>query len=64
LGLCPRFGLGPLPCLSFFGVVFTDARIAHVRITSGNAVPGADDTRRQDVVMMDDFIYGEPTGIQ
>ena len=50
--------------LSFFGVVFTDARIAHVRITSGNAVPGADDTGKQDVVMMDDFLYGEPAGIQ
>jgi hypothetical protein len=50
--------------LSFFGVVFPDARIAHVRITSGNVVPGADDIGKQDVVMMDDFIYGEPKGIQ
>jgi hypothetical protein len=50
--------------LSFFGVVFPDARIAHVRITSGNAVPGADDVGKQDVVMMDDFIYSEPRGIQ
>jgi len=46
--------------LSFFGVIFPDARIAHVRITSGNAVPGADDAGKTDVVMMDDFIYGEP----
>lgn len=45
---------------SFFGVVFSDARIARVRITSGNAIPGADDVAKQDVVMMDDFIYGEP----
>ena len=45
---------------SFFGVVFPDARIARVRITSGDVVPGPDDTARQDVVMMDDFIYGEP----
>jgi len=45
---------------SFFGVVFPDARIARVRITSGNVVPGADDVGKQDVVMMDDFIYGEP----
>lgn len=49
---------------SFFGVVFPDARIAHVRITAGNAVPGADDIGKQDVVMMDDFIYGEPAVIQ
>jgi hypothetical protein len=49
--------------LSFFGVVFDDARIARVRITTGNAIPGADDTRRQDVVMMDDFLYGEPQAI-
>jgi hypothetical protein len=46
--------------LSFFGVKFPDARIARVRITSGNAVPGADDAGKVDVVMMDDFIYGEP----
>jgi hypothetical protein len=50
--------------LSFFGVVFPDARIARVRITSGNAIPGADDIGKQDVVMMDDFIYSEPKGIQ
>jgi len=45
--------------LSFIGIVLDDARIARVRITTG-AVPGADDTAREDVVMMDDFIYGEP----
>jgi len=45
--------------LSFMGIVLDDARIARVRITTG-AVPGADDTAREDVVMMDDFIYGEP----
>ena len=46
--------------LSFFGIVFHDARIAHVRITSGTDAPGPDDGRKHDVVMMDDFIYGEP----
>jgi hypothetical protein len=46
--------------LSFFGVVFDDARIARVRSTSGDVVPGPDDDRRRDVVVMDDFIYGEP----
>ncbi len=45
---------------SFFGVVFPDARIARVRITSGDVAPGPDDSVKQDVVMMDDFIYGEP----
>lgn len=45
---------------SFFGVVFPDARIARVRITSGDVAPGPDDTAKQDVVVMDDFIYGEP----
>ena len=29
--------------LSFFGIVFEDARIARVRITSGNVAPGPDD---------------------
>ncbi len=46
--------------LSFFGIVFPDARIARVRITSGNVAPGPDDGGKQDVVMMDDFLYGEP----
>jgi hypothetical protein len=46
--------------LSFFGIVFEDARIARVRITTGNANPGRDDDRKHDVVMMDDFLYGEP----
>jgi hypothetical protein len=47
---------------SFFGIVFGDARIARVRITVG-APPGFDDSRKRDVVMMDDFIYGEPQAI-
>ena len=46
--------------LSFFGIVFDDARIARVRITSGNVAPGPNDDRKHDVVVMDDFIYGEP----
>ena len=46
--------------LSFFGIVFDDARIARVCITSGNVAPGPDDDGKRDVVMMDDFIYGEP----
>src|SRR5262245_47479899 len=46
--------------LSFFGIVFDDARIARVRITSGNVAPGPDDDGKNDIVMMDDFLYGEP----
>jgi hypothetical protein len=45
---------------SFFGIVFADARIASVRITSGDAAPGPDDNKKRDIVMMDDFLYGEP----
>lgn len=46
--------------LSFFGIVFSDARIARVRITSGDVAPGPDDDGKRDVVVMDDFLYGEP----
>ena len=50
--------------LSFFGIVFDDARIARVRITTGNVAPGPNDDRKHDIVMMDDFIYGEPQAVQ
>ena len=46
--------------LSFFGVVYSDARIARVRITAGNVASGPDDDGKNDIVMMDEFIYGEP----
>ena len=46
--------------LSFFGIVFDDTRIARVRITTGDTAPGPDDNGKHDIVMMDDFIYGEP----
>lgn len=54
--------------LSFAGVSFDNGeRIARVRITAGNFALGAntndgffDDTGFQDLVAMDDFIYGEP----
>ena len=49
--------------LSFIGIKFDDARIASVRITAGET-PGPNDDRRHDIVMMDDFIYGEPQPIQ
>ena len=46
--------------LSFFAVKFDDARIASVQIKTGNVAPGPNDDASHDVVMMDDFIYGEP----
>jgi hypothetical protein len=46
--------------LSFLGIVFDEPLIARVRITTGNTAPGPDDDDRHDIVMMDDFIYGEP----
>ena len=46
--------------LSFFGIKFDDARIASVRIKTGNVAPGPNDDTLHDIVMMDDFIYGEP----
>ena len=49
--------------LSFFGVKFNDARIARVRITTGDTAPGPDDDNKHDIVMMDDFFYGEPKAL-
>jgi hypothetical protein len=46
--------------VSFLGIVFTDSRIAKVKITSGDTVPGPNDDGTHDVVMMDDFLFGEP----
>jgi hypothetical protein len=46
--------------LSFFGVVFDKARIARIRIISGSTAPGPDDDAKHDIVVMDDFLYGEP----
>ena len=48
---------------SFFGVKFNDARIARVRITTGDVALGPDDDSSNDLVVMDDFIYGEPKAI-
>ena len=47
--------------LSFLGVRFKQARVARVRIQSGNAAIGQwSDSDYRDVVAMDDFVYGEP----
>jgi hypothetical protein len=45
---------------SFFGIVFKDPLIARVRITTGDTAPGPNDDAKNDIVVMDDFIYGEP----
>jgi hypothetical protein len=49
--------------LSFLGIIFSDPRIASVRIIAGD-VAGPDDDQKNDIVMMDDFIYGEPQVIE
>ena len=51
--------------LSFLGVSFTNRRIARVRIFSGNSKIGPDDNPGGgvDIVVMDDFIYGEPQAL-
>jgi hypothetical protein len=49
--------------LSFFGVVFDKARIARIRIISGSTAPGPDDDAKHDIVVMDDFLYGEPQAL-
>jgi hypothetical protein len=46
--------------LSFIGITFDRPRIACVRITSGRVPLGTADARKEDVVVMDDFIFGEP----
>ena len=46
--------------LSFVGLVFSDERVARVHIISGNTAPGPSESSIVDVVVMDDFIYGEP----
>jgi hypothetical protein len=48
---------------SFFGIVFSDPRIARVRIVTGDVAPGGNDGFK-DVVVMDDFIYTEPKLVQ
>jgi hypothetical protein len=49
--------------VTFIGVVFDEPVIARVRIRTGDRPPGGDDAPRRDIVMMDDFIYGEPVEI-
>ena len=51
--------------MSFLGVSFATPVISRVRITSGNAAlaGGVNETAQTDLVVMDDFIYGEPIAV-
>lgn len=50
--------------LSFVGVKFDDNVLASVKITSGDFAVGPDDGMfGYDIVVMDDFIFGEPIGV-
>ena len=46
--------------LSFLGVDFGSNIVSRVRITSGNAALGPNETGALDLVVMDDFLFGEP----
>ena len=54
--------------LSFVGAVFDSRIVARVRVISGDTPIGPDDNvkgagQKDDIVVMDDFIYGEPRAI-
>jgi hypothetical protein len=46
--------------LSFFGIAFPEPHIAFVRIVTGRKDPSKGLDPKVDLVVMDDFIYGEP----
>ena len=46
--------------LSFFGIVFPEPRVAFVRIITGRKNPSKGLEPAVDLIVMDDFIYGEP----
>jgi len=54
--------VGTIPdgSLSFLGVDFGSAVVSRVRITSGNTALGSTEGGGVDLVVMDDFLYGEP----
>ena len=50
--------------LSFLGIQFNAGeRVGRVRITTGNAALGGNDSSTNDMVVMDDFIYAEPAAV-
>ena len=48
---------------SFLGVDFGSLEVSGVRITNGNAALGPNEIAGLDLVVMDDFIYGEPNPV-
>ena len=58
-------GTGSDASLSFLGVIFDAGElISGVRITTGNTALGPNDgAGGADVVVMDDFLYGEPVAV-
>jgi len=49
--------------LSFLGVAFPEPIVARVQIVYGTSKLGPDDSKRYDVAVMDDFVFGEPQPI-
>ena len=51
--------------LSFLGISYSTPTISRVRITAGNTALGSGvvDTLQHDVVVLDDFIFGEPGAV-
>jgi PEP-CTERM motif. len=56
---------GPVPneSLSFLGVDFGSNIVSRVHITNGNTALGPNEAGAVDLVVMDDFLYGEPVGV-
>lgn len=50
--------------LSFLGVAFDSPVVAKVRVTMGSAPLGPDDNPSNDVVVLDNWVYGEPQAAQ
>jgi hypothetical protein len=48
---------------SFLGVDFGSPDVSRVRITNGNVALGPNESGALDLVVMDDFIYGEPIAV-
>ncbi len=59
-----KLGTYPVPKskdgLSFLGVAFKKPVVSRVKIVYGTSKLGPDDSKKHDVAVMDDFIYGEP----
>ena len=62
-----KLGTYPVPKskdgLSFLGVAFKKPIVSRVKIVYGTSKLGPDDSKKYDVAVMDDFIYGEPQAL-